>query len=226
MSSRIVGVVRGKGLVAAASAVVGIALTSAVAAAPAGAQYRAAQALQRPVNYVAGVGATVPTGNAGRALGTGWNVLAGVTVNGAALPVGLRASASYQRFAAKIGSADSITTISEGYGDLLGATLAATLDLPSGVVRPYVMLGGGYYALRARRSVQRIVRDPGGDFLVETTERESDGSWGVSGGVGMRGGLGALDAFVELRVDNVFTTDGAFGAKQLRVLPLSVGVRF
>jgi hypothetical protein len=209
--------------VAAASAVVGIALTSAVAAAPAGAQYRAAQALQRPVNYVAGVGATVPTGNAGRALGTGWNVLAGVTVNRAGLPVGLRASASYQRFPAKTGLANDTTALAGGRGHLFGAMLDATVDLPAGAVRPYVIAGVGYYGFGSQQVVERLF---GGVAIARFTERQSESTWGINGGVGMRGGLGALDAFVELRVDNVFTTDGAFGAKQLRVLPLSVGVRF
>lgn len=211
MSSRIVGVI-------------GIALASVAATAgPAGAQYRAAQALQRPLNFEVGAGGSVPLGKADKALATGFNALAAATLHHRALPFGVRGALSYQRFGAKTGRVDAVTTVRSGYAQLAGATLDATLGLPTGVLRPYVVGGGGIYDFRSRRNVVQIV---GGDALVTTALRQSETPWGLNAGIGMRGGLGGLDAFAEIRIDNTFTKNGAFGGERLRVVPVTLGIRF
>lgn len=211
MSSRIVG------------AVVGVAVASAAAAGPARAQYGAAQAQQRPLNFEVGAGPSVPLGSADKALTTGFDVLAAASLHSRSFPIGLRGGVSYQRFGAKTGRVDPVTTIRSGNGQLSAATLDATFSVPTGTFRPYVLAGVGYYDFRSRRSVSQIV---GGDVTVVSTLRQSDSRLGFNAGLGMRGGLGALDAFLEVRLDDMRTEAGAFGSKRLQVVPVTLGVRF
>jgi hypothetical protein len=211
MSSRIVG------------GLVGVVVASAAVAGPAAAQYRAAQAQQRPLNFEVGAGPSVPLGSADKALTTGVNVLAAATLHHRTLPFGVRGAISYQHFGAKTGRVDPVTTIRRGNGQIFGGTLGAILDVPTGVLRPYVLGGVGYYGFRSKRSVSQLV---GGDATVVSTVRQSDSNWGFNAGLGMRGGLGALDAFLEVRLDDMRTESGAFGSQRLRVVPVTLGVRF
>ena len=71
-----------------------------------------------------------------------------------------------------------------------------------------------------------MVQIVGGDALVTSTLRQSETPWGLNAGIGMRGGLGGLDAFAEIRIDNTFTKNGAFGGERLRVVPVTLGIRF
>lgn len=211
-----------RGLLASAAALCASALSAS--ATTAGAQFRAAQALQRPVEPMVGAGGSLALDRAGNALGNGLNVLAGLTLHSGALPFGVRVAVSGQHFPAQTGRVDRTTTVTGGFAQLLGAHLGATLGVPTGVVRPYAVAGVGYYGFRSRRNVEQAVA---GNATTFTPVRQSETAWGVSGGVGVRGGVYGLKVFVEARLDDVFTGDGgAFGATQLRVIPVTAGFAF
>jgi len=123
-------------------------------------------------------------------LESGFHVMLAGELAPALLPFGVRIDGTFNR-------------LSEGDEnvDVLSATANALFSLPMVGLSPYLLAGGGVYA----------IDDHG--------ERET--RFGLNAGIGTRFAVGNLGVFVEARLHEVLGMDDSF-----RVIPLSIGVRF
>lgn len=154
-------------------------------------------------NYIlslgVGGGATIPTGNAGNTVKTGINGQAYALVQ---LPgfLALRFNFGYQKFDYQdlLGTTPGSREIYSGVGGL-------QINLLRGPVRPYITAGVGAFDLK------------------DTTMSKIN--FGVDAGAGLALAVGRVSAFVEGRVQNVYTKDGGFikSAKQINVIPVTFG---
>jgi opacity protein-like surface antigen len=156
-----------------------------------------------------GGGMSVPTSNAGDALDNGINGQAYLLVDpGLGFP--LRFNLGYQKFDFKdalVGGPEGDSTILSGIGGL-------TFDLVSlGPVRPYVTAGIGAFNVR-----QEIEGLAGGST--------SSTRFGIDGGGGLALTIGRLEAFVEGRVQNVYTDEGVIDSSSIRSVPVTFGILF
>ena len=128
------------------------------------------------------------------------------------LPGGLpaiRANVDYAKM--KFDKPSTNTTGYAGDRTIIDGVAGIKLDLVPGPIRPYVMAGVGAFN----------VKD-----LVGTTS-VSDTNFGVDGGAGVSVKIGRIDAFVETRLQNVWTKQqGAIDAKTIQAFPVSFGILF
>jgi opacity protein-like surface antigen len=128
------------------------------------------------------------------------------------LPGGLpaiRANVDYAKM--KFDRPSTNTTGDAGDRTIIDGVAGIKLDLVPGPIRPYVMAGVGAFN----------VKD-----LVGTTS-VSDTNIGVDGGAGVSVKIGRIDAFVETRLQNVWTKKtGTVDAKTIQAFPVSFGILF
>lgn len=167
-------------------------LTAALAA-PAAAQAR---------GYVGfGAGLSLPTGDSGEGLKTGWlgQVIAGIT--GASGMLGGRIDGMYVRHSFD-SSVDGSTALFGANGDIVVSPGSATAK-----IRPYLLGGVGFFNVKSEVG------------SVEG-EGETKFAWNLGGGLRFGGG-GKASFFVESRYISVSTDPSSFG-----FIPISIGVRF
>lgn len=181
----------------------------------------AASDAQAQMKVMVGGGLAMPSGAFssteadGYFAGSGFNALAGVTVGAPMLPLKLRLDGSYNRF----GVHEDVGDVAANH-QVLAGTANAVFALPTpGVVQPYLLAGVGLYNYKLS-----------GDDVAEASEI-SGTNFGINGGVGVNMQLGALSVFGEARLHNVFVSeleaDGvAFEAEDIRMMPVTVGLRF
>jgi hypothetical protein len=157
-----------------------------------------ASAQARPVSLGVTGGASVPTGDRGDGLQTGFNVGGLLEVAPAVSPVGLRLEGGYHRFDYSGGV--------NGNDRLITGIANGVVKFPGSVARPYLIGGVGAYNL-------------GGE--TNGTSRDSETNIGLNGGVGIDIPLSGIATFVEARYHTVFRDDRNF-----TMLPISVGIRF
>lgn len=140
-----------------------------------------AQAPAKPFTFGVSLGGSLPTGDFGKGVKTGFVVGGLLETAPAALPVKLRFNLDYNQHSFKGGSG-SIKNIS--------GTANAVYDFPSqSSFRPYVIGGVGAYHGRA-----------GG---------ESDTNFGLNGGAGINIPLSGFSTFVEARYNHIFVSGGS-----------------
>ena len=171
-----------------AAAMSALLLTAAVAL-PANAQRRTS------VGFAAG--ATIPVGDVGDAVSTGFHVLGTLSISGTATsPVGFRIDGMYNSLSGKDpGPGLNIWTINGNLVYAFPGGLAAT---------PYLIGGAGWYNTKADES-----------------GAESTNDFGLNGGIGARFPLSGFSTFAEIRFHNVFT-DG----NSLQLIPITFGILF
>ncbi len=177
----------------------GLAITGLLVVAGAG----AAQA-QTPVQFGVGGGVTIPLGTTSDALKTGWIGQALVQFKPAASPVGFQVDGNYQQLKFKD------TTIFDKEETFFG-TADAVYSFPvSGEtkVRPYLIGGGGVYALKDKPTVS------GGSSSTLT-------KFGINVGAGLDFAVSGATIFAEGRFHNVFISGG-----NEKFIPITVGVKF
>ena len=195
----------------------GIVAAAAVAVLALAPSARAQRALgyEQPhmVRFGVAGGAIVPTSDARSALKTGVHGQAFVLVN--VLPsLPLRVNLGYQRMSLKDALAGG-STAPTGHSSMLSGVAGTQIDLLRGPFRPYIVAGVGGFDVR--NSVTAL----------STTTTSSDLRFGVDGGAGVAVKLGRLSAFVEGRVQNVYTKDtGVINSKDVRAVPVSFGLLF
>ncbi|HEY7568438.1 MAG TPA: hypothetical protein VH762_12745 [Gemmatimonadaceae bacterium] len=164
----------------------------------------------RPVRIMLGGGATVPVGDFGKRYDDGYNLQGSLLFHFAGFPINLRTDVNYSRL--KLNDVLQLTT--PGYGNesaqLLGGLANLTVPLGVGPVRPYVMAGLGAFNV-----------DPA---QVGTELVESSVSFAINGGVGIQIRLFGLEAFVETRVNNVYTEKGVIDKKGIQMIPITFGL--
>jgi opacity protein-like surface antigen len=179
---------------------------SSVHAAPAAAQFGSGGP---GIRLGVGGGVTVPTSGAAEALRTGINGQAFVLVNTGMVPP-LRFNVGYQRFEMERSALPTGT----GETSILSGVAGVNLGLLQiGPIRPYVTAGLGGFNIR--NDVDGVSDRP-----------DSQTRFGVDGGAGLILRLGRLEAFVEGRVQNVYTDAGLIDTSTIRYVPVSFGILF
>lgn len=180
---------------------------------------RGAAQQQLQNNYIlslgVGGGATIPTGNGGNTVKTGINGQAYALIQ---LPgfLALRFNFGYQKFDYNTQSALTTTT---GTREILSGIGGLQINLLHGPVRPYLTAGVGAFDIRG-------LADTSTAATTSAASTASKINFGIDAGAGLALALGRVSAFVEGRVQNVYTKDGGFikSAKQINVVPVTFGL--
>jgi hypothetical protein len=159
-----------------------------------------------------GGGVSVPTSHAADAFRTGINGQAYVLFDpGLGFP--LRFNLGYQKYDLKEIALNAIT--GDGSSRILSGVAGLEVNLfRAGPVRPYITAGLGAFSVRDQFS-----------FAGETTEATNT-RFGIDGGGGIALKLGRLEAFIEGRVQNVYTDEGVIDSKSIRAIPVTFGILF
>ena len=160
--------------------------------------------MANPITFGVVAGGSIPTGDFGDNVDTGWHAGGLLQWDSPTVPVGLRLDGVYHRFSAKDATDAHLNII------------AATLDLvwmfpmtqPS-TVRPYLIGGGGYY--------HATCDGCGG---TDNTRNK----FGINGGVGISVPLSGFSGFAEARFHHIFTKDDVTGETNTQMIPISVGI--
>ena len=174
----------------------------------------------RPIRIAFGGGVSVPTGDYKKAFDNGINGQGSIIFNLGGLPLNLRADLSYNRF-----SIEETFMAPGGAGpveadithQLIGALGNVTLPLGTGPVRPYIMAGLGAVNFRATTEATGAAEDD---------ETDTSTKFAINGGAGIALRFFGLDAFVEAKLQNVYTDEGAIDVKSIRIVPLTFGIVF
>ena len=187
------------------AAFVGAALIALASASPAAAQGRLGGGTH-VISIGFGGGVTVPVSDAKDALKNGVNGEGFLLVHLGPLPA-LRFNLGYQRFDYK-----SALELPDGHAQILSGVGAISLDLLRGPIRPYILAGIGAF------NVKNVADDASGESTSKT-------HFGIDGGAGLALQFGRVGAFVEGKVQNVYTNDtGLISAKNIRSVPVSFGI--
>ena len=178
-------------------------LTALVASAGGAAAQDAAAV--RPMTFGVSGGLTLPIGDIGDAVNSGFNAGAHLAFMPAMLPFGVRVEGQFNRFAYDENVA------SDANLQIISGTANAVFGVPaaSSAFRPYLIGGLGLYNSK---------------FSAETALGEgsaSDTNFGLNGGAGIEFGLSGLATFIEARFHSVFSE----GSKT-NFVPISFGIKF
>jgi opacity protein-like surface antigen len=191
-------------------------LAAAVAAAsPAAAQDAAAA---RPFTFGVSGGLSIPTGDAGDVVKTGFNAGAHLAFKPAMLPFGVRVEGQFNQFSLKEINEGGVSLEPDGNYRIISGTANGVFGVPaaSSAFRPYVIGGVGVYN-------QKLSFDILGEELSE-----SETKFGLNGGVGIEFGLSGLATFIEARYHYIFNGEdedtGESGST--RFIPISFGIKF
>ena len=178
----------------------------------------------RPITIGIGGGASVPTtGSVKDALKTGvnWHGFVGFRPI-AGLPM-LRLAGDYQKFDFKkqptvstqpVGGATTATVVEQdAETKVLGGLANIGVDLLHGPVRPYILAGVGAFNVKTEVSGSQNLS-------------ESKTHFGIDGGAGLAVNIGRIAAFVEGRVQNVYTEKGYIDTKTITTVPVTFGLQF
>jgi hypothetical protein len=157
-----------------------------------------------------GGGVTVPTGAYKDAVKSGFNGQTYVLVHLGPLPA-LRFNLAFQKFNYK----DALGLTGGGTSAILSGTGGLQINLLRGPVRPYITAGLGAFDVRSTV-----------DSVSGTTQ--SKVNFGIDGGAGLAFTLGRhIDAFIEGKVQNVYTRNGGFtSSKSIQTVPVTFGILF
>ncbi len=159
-------------------------------------------------------GVIVPTSNASSALKTGVHAQAFGLIN--LLPgLPLRLNLGYQKLDLKsIVATAQQAAMPSGTTGILAGTAGTQISLLPGPVRPYVVAGVGGF------NVKNTLNNPTGSVSTSSLK------FGIDGGAGIAISIGRLSAFVEGRVQNIYTDSGAVKLKNIQAVPVSFGIIF
>jgi hypothetical protein len=177
------------------------------------AQFPGSGPSSRPLRLVVSGGVAMPTGGFKDAHDLGYHADVSLLLNIAGFPLRIRPEVSLTRFDLK----DAITGGSAGaygaggYSQLLGGFGNVEIPLAGGL---YVLAGVGMLNLRT---------EPGDGSAAPAP---SSTEFAIDGGAGFRFRIGSIDGFIEGRVNNVFTDQGALNVRDVRVIPVTFGLVF
>ena len=199
---------------------------AATASVPAAAQVRMTeQGSGRPTSFAFGGGASVPVGTYKDALKAGWNGQGSVIFHFAGLPLSLRADLNYNHFTFKNdlpfssgGTGGTPTSAEDITQQILGGLANVTIPFRMGPVSPYITAGLAGFNIKTNL----------GD-VVPGEQDESATKFAVNGGLGLSMKLFGASAFVEAKLNNVYTDGKVIGSKELKDLqfvPVTFGFLF
>ena len=203
-----------------------VAALTAVASSPATAQVRMnQQGSGRPISFAFGGGASVPVGTYKDALKAGWNGQGSVIFHFSGLPLALRADLSYNKFNFKNdlpfssgGTGGTTTSTADITQQILGGLANVSIPFHMGPVSPYITAGLAAFNIKTNL----------GD-VVPGEQDESATKFAVNGGLGLSMKLFGASAFLEAKLNNVYTDGKVIGSKELKDLkfvPVTFGFLF
>ena len=162
---------------------------------------------QSPFRLGLSIGPSFTAGDMGDTQEWGYHIGGSISGRPMLSPIGLRGEVMYHAFTGK--EVDAPLGTFE-YDD--ASVLAGILNVEAGMsgvgLRPYFVGGVGYYNF-----------DPGAG--------DSEGKFGLNGGVGISFGLAGFSAFAEARYHRIFVDEDADGnTPDISFIPVSFGVRF
>lgn len=192
----------------------------------AAAQVRMSQAggSARPISFAIGGGATVPIGSYKDVLKAGWNGQGSLIFNLGGLPLALRADLNYNKFTFKEnlvfspGAGGTFTPTDEITQQIVGGLTNITIPFAMGPITPYVTAGLAGFNIRTKL----------GD-AAPGVDDESETKFAVNGGVGLSLRLLGASAFIEAKLNNVYTDQKFISNKELKALqfvPITFGFVF
>ena len=170
---------------------------------------RAQTAEQHLVRVGFAGGVVVPTADARNALKNGVQGQGFLLFNLGGFP--LRLNLGYQHF----NLAQALQASQTGSSNILGGVAGTQIELFRGPVRPYLLAGVGGF------NVMNSVTATSGQATST-----SQFNFGLDGGAGLAISIGRLSAFVEGRVQNVYTQRGMTDLKSIQSVPVSFGILF
>jgi opacity protein-like surface antigen len=203
------------------------AVVASVTASPAAAQVRMnQQGSGRPISVAFGGGASVPIGTYKDALKAGWNGQGSLIFNLGAFPLALRADLNYNQFTFKSGlpftpggtPGGTFTTTDDITQQILGGLANVTIPFSMGPITPYVTAGVAGFNIKTKLG-----------SAVPGAEDESDTKFAVNGGAGLSIRLLGASAFIEAKVNNVYTDKKFISNQELKALqfiPVTFGFVF
>jgi opacity protein-like surface antigen len=204
-----------------------VAVGTALAYSPVAAQVRMnQQGSGRPISIAVGGGASVPIGSYKDALKAGWNGQGSLIFNFAGFPLALRADLNYNTFTFKNDlpftpggtGGGTITTTDDITQQILGGLANITIPFRMGPISPYVTAGLAGFSIKTKLS-----------DAVSGAEDESDTKFAVNGGAGISLKLFGASAFLEAKINNVYTDTKFISNKELKTLqfvPVTFGFVF
>ena len=160
----------------------------------------AAPAAHAQVGVGVSAGLSMPTGDLGNAVKSGYSVNGLIGVTMPMSPLGFRGEVGYNAWDAKSGSTGTISSLS-GTGNVV-------LQVPGMIVaKPYAIAGLGYHHMKY---------DAGSSVLTAT---ENKLGWNVGGGLNF--GLGTLATMIEARYVTVNAEGGS-----IHYVPVTFGIMF
>ena len=134
-------------------------------------------------------GASLPMGDFGDGADVGFNGKLLLGIRPPNWPVGLRAEGMFHRFG--LTDVDANINMFAGVGNVV-------LTVPTtGVIRPYIIGGGGMYNSRF----------DGDDEDLDLGSENSSTDFGINGGAGITFQLSGFNTFLEARFHNIFPED-------------------
>jgi len=168
----------------------------------------------KPFEIGIGGGASVPASDAKDALKSGWHASGIVRLNLPMMPFGFQGNFTYNHF-----KLDQQNVGFAGSGRILSGIADIRYGLPfPGPVKPYLLAGIGTYNIKA---------DPdqsGAPAAASTTK------FGINGGGGVSLNVPGLPvhAFVEAKVENIYTDEGLNSAVtqdfKTQIIPVTFGI--
>ena len=198
----------------------------ALTATSADAQFRTnEQGSRRPVSFAFGGGASVPVGNYKDVLKAGWNGQGSLIFNLPGIPIALRADLNYNKFTFENnlpfstgGGSGTVATTDDITQQILGGLANITIPFNMGPISPYVTAGLAGFNIKTKL----------GDAFPGA-EDESDTKFAVNGGAGLSMRLMGVSAFIEAKINNVYTDKKLISNKELKDLqfvPVTFGFVF
>lgn len=201
-------------------------MTVAAGAPPVAAQVRMKQGgSASPISIAFGGGASVPIGSYQDALKTGWNGQGSLIFNFAGVPLALRMDLSYNRFTFQNdlafspgGDGGTFTTTDDMTQQILDGLANITIPFDMGPVTPYVTAGLAGFSIKTKLG-----------SAVAGAADESETTFAVNGGAGLSLRLLGASAFIEAKLNNVYTDKKFISSKELKALqfvPVTFGFVF
>ena len=141
--------------------------------------------------------------------GLGYNVLAGLVLDAPILPIALRFEGQYTQFSAPL---------SVWQDRIYSATVNGVYTLPTPLIRPYLVGGGGYYHITARYF--NPTASPGSPNEIDAPAT----GIGLNGGLGVRTGFAGMGLFAEWRYHYIFAGGAQNPAGHTSYAPFTVGI--
>ena len=182
------------------------------------------QGSRRPVSIAFGGGASVPVGNYKDVLKSGWNGQGSLIFNLPGVPIALRADLNYNKFTFEnnlpfsTGGGSTVATTDDITQQIFGGLANITIPFNMGPISPYVTAGLAGFNIKTKL----------GDAFPGA-EDESDTKFAVNGGAGLSMRLMGVSAFIEAKINNVYTDKRLISNKELKDLqfiPVTFGFVF